>query len=161
MMTFIKQNHVIFLSLLCFVFFTGCYDYHTVKPTEIPKLNNSFRTPIGTSTNYDGSSNTLMAISVRHLERPDGRTIELKGETSVRLTTSRGQYTFKHPTISRLSGDNLVISGSNRGKLFFPLSSIKKAEVEKYNRWKSAGIISASSLLGSGLMILIIAMSAK
>ncbi len=158
------------LSLLLFastLFSYGCYDIVAIKPTEITKLNNTYSVQVGTSysTSYNTSTKTtttnsspIMAHSVRHLERPDGRTLQVTGKTPVIITTNQGKYTFTHPTISRLNDGNLIIAGSNRGYVSFPLESIQKAEVKMYNAGKT---LLTSTLLSVLLCVPLFIMAGK
>jgi hypothetical protein len=137
------MKKLITLTCLSSFFLTfGCYKSIAIKLTEVPKLNNTYSVSVGStntsSYNYstkqtDYSSSPIIASSVRHIRRTDGRILEVKGKTPVIITTKAGKYTFKHPTISRLYNGRLKIAGGNRGEQVFMLDSIQKVEIKQFN----------------------------
>jgi hypothetical protein len=139
-------KHIIILMFsMSLAFLSGCYKLTSIVPTEIPKLNNSYSVQVGSTNRTDygsnGSSSTttspIMAVSVRHLRKTDGKVLSVKGENSIIITTKAGKYTFKPPLIARLDGGNLIVAGSNRPNITFPLDSIIKAQIEQLDVLKT------------------------
>jgi hypothetical protein len=151
---------LITLTCLASFFLTfGCYNTYSIKPTEVPKLNNTYSVRVGSKRTsfYNSISKTtsyssipIMAKSTRHLKQPDGKIVKLTGKTPVSIFTKTGKYTFLHPTISSLNSGHLIIKGSNRSKQIFMLDSIQKVEIQKYSNGKSTFLY---FLLGAVAMI--------
>lgn len=121
------------LSSLCLIMSTtGCYSWTEVKPTELPKLNGG-----GVSTGRVVSGQQrgeIVAVSVSHLERPDGTLLEVNGEPDIRITNRSGtELEFDHPTEASVADGALMLRGENRANTKLMLSDIASAEVSEYD----------------------------
>jgi hypothetical protein len=106
---------------------SGCYDWELIKPTELPKLNGSFSTPIGRAGNA-----TVVAVRVADVEREDGTLTQIKGNFDLKVTRENDDVVeFEHPVLAEIDGDDLVVRGGNRAKTHIPLVEIKHSEVSQ------------------------------
>lgn len=106
----------------------GCSTYVSIKPTELPKLNDSFVAPARTSYGQ------LVAVRVAHVEAPDGKIVEVKGDFDVRITLrDHRELEITHPVRARLgsSGTALAIAGGNRAEVVIPLDDISTVEISQ------------------------------
>lgn len=125
----------------------GCQSSQQIKPTELPKLNYSFRAPVSES------GGSLVAVRVAQVETPDGTLAEVKGEFDVRLTLASGdELLFTHPVQAALHGDSLEIAGGNRAKSSFRIAEIVEVGVSQYDAGKTAVGLGAGS---GGLFLLL------
>jgi hypothetical protein len=131
---------------------SGCYDWEFVKPTELPKLNGSFATPVG----HEGNT-TVVAVRVADVEREDGTLAQIKGKFDLKVVgQDDSEVEFVHPVAAQIDGDELVLRGGNRSKTRIPLDDIKHAEISQLNPGATAGAAISVSLL-AGLVVGLIA----
>jgi hypothetical protein len=104
---------------------SGCAKYIKIKPSELPKLSNSFEKPI------DSDDGQLVAVRVSTVETPSGHLVQIEGEFDVCVTLVTGkEWTFRHPIRARLeAGDVLLIESSNWKMKSFSLDTIETLEV--------------------------------
>ncbi|AWV90420.1 hypothetical protein [Bradymonas sediminis] len=111
---------------------TGCYTYEAVKPTELPKLNGSYEKTVGSTYNPNNTSTPIVERSVVHLERVDGRMVEISGPMDARVTRKSGEaIVIEHPIVARTNAVSLFVKGGNIAEQEFLLQDIEKVEVEK------------------------------
>jgi len=94
----------------------------------LPKLNDSFVAP---ATNSYGQ---LVAVRVAHVEAPDGKIVEVKGDFDVRIRLhDHREFEITHPVRARLesSGAALAIAGGNRAEVVIPLDRISTVEISQ------------------------------
>lgn len=110
---------------------SGCTKWETVKPTELPKLNGSTSVHVG--SRMVGEQRTdVIAVSVAHVEKPDGTLVKIEGEFDARVTESSGEAAhFRYPVLSSVSDADLTVQGSNRGKTDFELDQVERVEVSQ------------------------------
>jgi hypothetical protein len=134
---------------------SGCYDWELIKPTELPKLNGSFSTPIGHAGNT-----TVVAVRVADVEREDGTLTQIKGNFDLKVTRENDDVVeFEHPVLAEIDDDDLVVRGGNRAKTHIPLTEIKHAEVSQLNVGTTTASAVVCSVLG-GVALVAIAVAA-
>jgi hypothetical protein len=100
---------------------SGCYSHTTVKPEQLPRLNDSFA--VGTGSN-------IVAVRVATVERPNGTLTEVAGKFDLAIRLRNGkELEFDHPVRAAVSGGNLTLQGANRGPTVLALAEISRAEV--------------------------------
>ena len=57
----------------------GCYSWTAIKPTELPKLNGA-----QTTTSHQMGRQVIL-ISAAQVETPDGRLVEIQGESDAKI----------------------------------------------------------------------------
>jgi len=122
--------------LACGVMFAmslgGCYSWHAIKPTELPKLNG------GSTTITNAGGRQVALITVAKVETEDGRLVELKGASDARVWVRGAAPTlFEHPE-SVVQGSSLLIRSLNQTQTRIPLTSIQKVEVSQYDLVRSS-----------------------
>jgi hypothetical protein len=122
---------------------SGCYQWELIKPTELPKLNGSFATPVG----HVGNAN-VVAFRVADVEREDGTLVQIKGNFDLKVTRENDEEVeFDHPVAAQIDGDDLVVRGGNRSKTNIPLTEIKHAEVSQFDSGATMGVVLIASVL--------------
>jgi hypothetical protein len=131
---------------------SGCYSWTAIRPDELPKLNGNYTSSQG----HPGG--TLVIETVAQLEAPDGRMVEIKGESDARLTTKNPQvaWNFQHPILAETDGNSLRIRSSNLGKKSFELGNIQSLEVSQFERAKTAWAICGPLTVVGIIAILVI-----
>jgi hypothetical protein len=135
----------------------ACSTYIPIKPTDLPKLNNSFVAP---ATAGNGQ---LVAVRVAQVEAPDGKLVEVKGDFDVRITLRDGrELEVTHPVRARLdaSGSAIAIAGGNRAEGLISLDRISTVEVSQPDVGGSAVagvLIGVGASVGALLIILAVA----
>jgi hypothetical protein len=124
---------------------SGCYSWAAIKPTELPKLNGS------STTSTAGGGHTLVLQTVAQVEAPDGRIVEVKGESDARVTTVKPPQvlSFEHPVVANLTDDSLIVQAGNVGKTTIPLSRIESVEISQLERGQTALAATVVGLLVS------------
>lgn len=118
---------------------TGCYRWESIKPSELPKLNDAAVIPI---------TSHVVAVSTRHVETPDGRMVTVSGVFDAAIDTGQARVVFEHPVRAELVDGELVVAGANLGKTAFPLESLRSVEVSQVDALRS-------NLLGGGITLLV------
>jgi hypothetical protein len=139
------------ILLVVAVLFSGCYSWTAIKPTELPKLNDA------SSSTARGSQGQITLVTVAKLEAPDGRLVEIQGESDARISV-RGQepMSFEHPLLSSVQNSSLIVQAGNRGKTTIPLQQIQSVEVSQFERTQAALAAAVLSLVATGLAFLIV-----
>jgi hypothetical protein len=120
----------------------GCYRWEVIRPTELPKLNGSSQTLVGTS------GHTYAALAtIAHVERPDGTMAEIKGRFDARVTVAGQTQEFEHPVDAALEGGDLKVRSSSRPPAAIPLQRIERLEVSQYDNTKTILFITGMSLV--------------
>jgi hypothetical protein len=128
---------------------SGCYDWEMVRPTEVPKLNGSFATPIGQSGNA-----TVVAVRVADVEREDGTLVRIRGDYDLRVELKDGTaMTFSNPVRTESSGDDLLVRGGNRAETRIPLKDIAHASVSQLAPGKTAALTIVLTLVAAGATV--------
>jgi hypothetical protein len=104
----------------------GCYDWASVRPTELPKLN----------------------AAVSSLEKTDGSRFVVQREVTAKVVTPFGAQKFSRP-VSRIDGDILTITGDEVPETHIPLDQINSVRVGQLNPLDTA----ASLLVLSGVVV--------
>ena len=135
--------------LLVSLLFSGCYSWSAIKPTELPKLN-------GASNSLNNTSGgTVRIITVAHLEAPDGRLVQIKGESDARISTGGAlPISFTHPVRASVEGQDLIVQSANNPRTQIPLAQVKSVEVSQYDTVKSTLAMILLSSAGAALIIL-------
>jgi hypothetical protein len=126
----------------------GCYHRTAINPTELPELSDSYATPIS-------ADRTLTAVSVAHVEKPDGTVVEIRGEFDVVVRLEAGsELEFTRPVRARLDPSEtvLVISGSKEPEQRIGLDRIASVEVLQFN--ETAAWV-AGSVVGAGIFVFV------
>lgn len=89
------------------VFAMGCHNMVQIRPSELPRLNDSYQRQIGVDTGNPFSTSgpriptPIVESSTRHVEAPDGRMVEIEGRYNARITLDGGEsWRFNHPVRS-------------------------------------------------------------
>jgi hypothetical protein len=130
----------------------SCYHRTEIKPTELPELSDSFAAPVGGGTG-------VVAVSVAHVEKPDGTLAEIRGEFDVLVRLDSGaELEFTHPVRARLTSSAMVlaVAGGNRPERRIPLERIASVEVSQFDEL-GASII--GGLVGAGVVVLVVGLS--
>jgi hypothetical protein len=132
----------------------GCYDWISVKPTELPKLNGGFSMPIAHT-----ETTTVVAVSVADVEQPDGRVTQIQGGGfDIRLLYKTGKESlFKHPIVTQVEGDSLVVGSSSQPKTQIPLADISEAKVSQLNQNKTFLAFAGVGLVALGVVLVAVA----
>ena len=138
--------------LLASALTAGCYTWEPIKPTELPKLSGA---AVATGTVASGTNRgQVIAVSVAHVEAPDGRLVEIKGEFDARVELTNGQtVTFTHPVRAQVDGFHLTVQGGNRPPTSFPLNQVRVVTVSQGNPAASAAV---GAVVGTALGVLIV-----
>jgi len=123
------------IILLCFGL-SGCYNWYSVKPTEIPKISGTVTENLGQVGDV-----TIVGRTERSLERDDGRIVQISGASSARLTIDGQVLDFDHPVDARVEGMSLSIASANRARVNLGLDQIQLAEVSEYSPGKTLALI--------------------
>lgn len=135
------ESFVLFFILICGAGLSGCTSMRTVRPTELPKLNNS------QSTTTARGNVAFVLQTARHVQAPDGRIIQVVGPFHLHVVTKRGKVVkFAHPVSTRLSGDSLEMRGGNRGLTVFRVRDLKSTKVEVNDPGKTILLIAGINL---------------
>jgi hypothetical protein len=136
------------VAVVCSMLSSGCYDWELIKPTEIPKLNGSFATPVGRT-----GDTTVVAVRVANVEREDGTLAQIKGNFDLKVVRENGdEVEFEHPVAAEMDGDDLVIRGGNRARTHIPMYEIKHAEVSQLDPGATTAAAVICSVVG-GLVV--------
>ncbi|HJX54082.1 MAG TPA: hypothetical protein VJ801_15045 [Polyangia bacterium] len=136
------------ILLVIAMLFSGCYSWTAIKPAELPKLNDA------SSSTSRGSGGQLTEVTAAKLETPDGRLVEVRGESGARISV-RGQepMSFSYPILSAVQDDNLIVQAGNRGKTTIPLQQIESVEVSQVDRTSAVLLFVTISLIVPCVMI--------
>lgn len=138
--------------VLAAVVVSGCYTHTSIKPTELPKLNGASVVGLG----RQGNTN-VYAVSVAHVEAPDGRLEEITGEFDAVITErQRGRVDFDHPVQSQIEGNALSVRGGNRAETEFNLNDVTEAEVVQLNGWTAVWAGLGGAALGGIIGLIMI-----
>jgi hypothetical protein len=148
-------------AAIALVVLSGCYSWVPVRPTELPLLNDMHNEVVGQTVGPNGQVTPILRNNSRTLHRPDGRTVSIGDEPSVRIHTTRGTLRFDRPVDSSLQpGQLLSIAGSNRAQVTIPLQEIELAEASRPDRTKTMLAITlpaaGASVLSSILILLLL-----
>lgn len=130
----------------------GCYKYVDIKPTELVKLNGSYSRAVG-STQTPAGSVTIVESTVAHVERPDGRLVELKGDFDAVVRTRSDHFKFVHPVNARLDGKFLVVASGNHAATPLVLSEVERVGISQYDGVMTVLVAVGAGLLGGFLLI--------
>ncbi|MCA9614107.1 MAG: hypothetical protein KC586_15230 [Myxococcales bacterium] len=118
---------------------SGCMKWTAIRPEHLPMLNGSDAVDLGQQGNY-----RVVAVTSRTVERPDGRTVQIRGRFDARLTGHNGrQIVVRHPVVAAQEGPVLHVRGSNLAAPPIPLQNLRTVEVGQRN--------GAAIALGAGL----------
>ena len=132
----------------------GCYSWTTIKPTELPKLNGA------QTTRSNQMGRQVVLISAAQVEAPDGRLVEIQGESDARIhLPGSAPLLFEHPIIASVDNTGLTIKSANRAKTTIPLDKIQSVEVSQFERGQTTAAVTVVSLVLSAV-ILAVALSA-
>ncbi len=96
-------------------------------------------------------SSRTVAGTTRTVERPDGRTVEIRGAFHARLTGRNGhQVVVEHPVISSIEGRTLIVRGSNVAPQTIPMPNLSSVEIGQTNK---GAVAVGYSLLGVVLAV--------
>ena len=131
---------------------SGCYTHTPIKPTELPKLNGSGVVGLGQSGNT-----SVYAVSVAHVEAPDGHLEEISGRFDAVVTDGhRGTVSFDHPVESSVTGNTLTVRGGNRGQTQFDLGDVRDVTIKQRNPaeviWWGLGGAALGGLIGIAMI---------
>ncbi len=140
-------------ALLAFALLgSGCYSWSVIKPTELPKLNEA-----STTTQQKWGSPRVIVLTVAKLETPDGRIVQIEGESDARVNVrDKGTLSFEHPIVSAVDADRLIIQSAKRAKTTIPLANIERVEVSQFERAQTSAAVGVISLVVGGIAILLL-----
>ena len=128
----------------------GCYSWTTIKPTELPKLNGA------QTTRANQMGRQVVLISAAQVETPDGRLVEIQGESDAKIhLPGATPLLFQHPIISSVENEGLTVKSANRAKTTIPLNKIQRVEVSQLERGQTTAAVMVLSTLAAGLIILV------
>jgi hypothetical protein len=128
----------------------GCYSWTVIKPTELPKLNGA------QTTRSNQMGRQVVLISAAQVETPDGRLVEIQGESDAKINLPGATpLLFEHPIISSVENEGLTVKSANRAKTTIPLNKIQSVEVSQFERGKTTAAVMVLSTLAAGLIILV------
>jgi len=111
-----------------------------IRPDHLPHLNGSDAVDLGQQGNY-----RVVAVTTRTVERPDGRTVQIRGRFDARLTGRNGQQlVLEHPVLARVEGPMMLVRGSNLAPPPIPLQTLRTVEVGQ----KNGAVIGLVAVLG-------------
>jgi hypothetical protein len=139
---------------------TGCYKWVEIKPTEVVKLNGSYRRDLGSVSTPSGTVTTT-EVTVAHVERPDGTLVELKGDFDADITEGGSTSRFEHPVNSRIQGPFLVVASGNRAATPYIVKDIRKVEIKQYDSTTSNIVLVVGGLAGGLLLAGMLVSSAE
>jgi hypothetical protein len=115
------------LAIILFIFM-GCYDTYTILPTEIPRFS------------YEKGRKAKTVL------RTNRKTI--LGLTPITITTTSNlTYIFRWPVKAKIINKKLIISSSNYSKMVLDMSSIKKVEVEEFQRKRTTFFLTLPAVI--------------
>lgn len=124
-------------SVVGLLLVSGCTRWTAIRPEQLPALN-------GDSVELAHAN--AVAGTTRTVERPDGRTVEIRGAFHARLTGRNGhQVVVEHPVISSIEGRTLTVRGSNVAPQIIPMPNLSSVEIGQTNK---GAVAVAYSLLG-------------
>ena len=132
------------LYILAALASSGCFSYDIVKKTELPKMSNL---AVGTVVSGPQTGNAV-AVAVTHVERPDGRLLEVSGTPTVRIIASGKRHLFKHPIRARIEGDLLTVRSGNRPQTAFRLREVTQVAIRRPNLWNLFWSLTAGAAVG-------------
>jgi hypothetical protein len=111
----------------------GCYDWVTVRPTELPKLS----------------------AGASEVERVDGSRVHVEGPVIAKVLSSFDAKKFYAPR-ARIEGPMLTISGDDAPPTEFPLDEIREVRVGQLNviDTTASAIVLGAVVVGSILLFL-------
>jgi hypothetical protein len=128
----------------------GCYSWTAIKPTELPKLNGA------QTTRSNQMGRQVVLISAAQVEAPDGRLVEIQGETDAKVhLPGSPPLLFQHPIISSVETEGLTIKSANRAKTTIPLDRIQAVEVSQFERGQTTAAVMVASTVGALLLVLV------
>ena len=120
---------VVPLVLTALLLTSGCTKWTAIRPDHLPALNGSDAIDLGQQGNY-----RVVAVTSRTVERPDGRTVQIRGRFDARLTGRNGQQiVLQHPVAARLEGPVMHVRGSTLAPPPFALQNLRSVEVGQRN----------------------------
>lgn len=152
-----RRACAVLVTLFFSVHLSACYKKVAVKPTELPKVNQSYTKTAGTAYTGQGTV-TVTESSVIKLERTDGRLYELKGDADVLVRPKGGeQLFFKHPIGAKVKDGTLKIKSKNYAEKSFKIDNLQSTKVRDYDQmgtmWLLGGIGGAVGLVGSLIIL--------
>ncbi len=134
------------LALVMAALQMGCTDWTAIRPTELPRLNQSSRQVVETTSDV-----TIIATTNIAVEQPDGRTVMIRGEVqSARIQTGAIATRVGAPGIGDLDEGGLRVGGSNVAPATFLVGDVDRVEVETRNTLKSTFFAMAIALVLGG-----------
>jgi hypothetical protein len=128
----------------------GCYSWTAIKPTELPKLNGA-----QTTTSHQMGRQVIL-ISAAQVETPDGRLVEIRGESDAKIQVPGAvPLLFEHPIISSVENASLTVKSANRAMTTIPLDRIQRVEVSQFERGQTTAAVMVASTVGALLLILV------
>ena len=111
----------------------GCYDWASVRPTELPKLN----------------------AGASELEKADGSRFQVKRPVTANVMTPWGAKKFHQP-VSSIEGETLTIAGDDVPELQIPLDQISSVRVGQLNAIDTTAsvLVLAGVVVGTVLLYL-------
>ena len=149
-----SSTRVVALALTTLLTSSACSysKYIAVKPEQLPRLNGGTTAVLGQTHNA-----TIVGVTVRRIESPDGRVHEIRGRFNLLVSERNEPQRFEHPVESAVSDTVLRVSGGNRGETHFDLDAIDYARVEvpdaTKNLWGTVGIVVGVGLLGALVVV--------
>jgi hypothetical protein len=130
---------------------TGCYTQRSVRPSEVPKLDGSYRDPAA------GPTAPPVGNTTRLIEGADGRMLEVDGDQDLTVTMTDGKVLVFLPPL-RVQDDvgDLIIRSTNRPATRLARADIKKVTVSQRDVGSTVAVSVAGALAGFGLMILVL-----
>jgi len=124
-------------------------------------LNDMHNEVAGHTVGPNGQVTPILRNNSRTLHRPDGRTVSIAGEPSVRIHTAGGTLEFERPVDSSLQpGQSLTIAGSNRAQVTIPLHEIESAQASRPDTTKTMLAITlpaaGAAVISSVLLLLLL-----
>jgi hypothetical protein len=140
----------------------GCTRYTPIKPTELPKLNQSdvrilaqidSNTTHTATTETETTNTTIYRRTERWVQRADGSLVDIMGPFDVRVRRADGsEVDIEHPVVARLDENRLRIRGGNVGEIDFGLPSAVRTEVVQVDWSMAALLVSVGSFVTVGAL---------
>jgi hypothetical protein len=121
------------LFLFIYILSNGCYTYYTIPATEIPKLNTTYSTTVGTAGTKNGKDHwPEKNESITVLRLSNGRVFSLSGTSPVFITfKDRSKLKFDPPILASIKNGILMIASRNISQKWIDLFEISKVQIRK------------------------------
>lgn len=157
-------NGVLIATIVAALMNLGCYDWVAIHPADLPRLNESRETPLGSSLGIDRRGRLvamdLSTATQTNVRRPDGRTVEIEGDLDARVRTSSGeQREFDAPVVAEVVDGRLGIMSANAAPIVLDMEDIAVLEVSQRNGLKTGlmVLLGAVAVIGSVTVGVIVA----